>query len=655
MITKALLLLFLLAGSAFAWWDASFPYRTQMNVSNGGSNLTDYQVNITLNTQALVSAGKMRSDCGDLRIVASNDSTQLPYWIEGACNTTATKTWVKMPLIPNGTSTIYAYYGNPSAANISNGTSTFLGFGTGGTITTVNGKRIHTFTSNGTFNTSTSIPVDYLVVAGGGAGGGYGYGGGGGGGGGVANGTNFTLSAQNYAIVVGNGGNGLGQNGQNSTFSTITSVGGGSGAYYNGVYAGGGSWVAAKNGGSGGGGAGCTNGGTGTSGQGSSGGNPICGSSYPNGGGGGASSSGGNGISPSTPGNGGNGIESLINGSSVYYGGGGGASTSYSNLFGTGGIGGGGNAASTGQNGMANTGGGGGAGDNHGNTLNYGAGGSGIVIVSYVYRQYASPEPTASAGTEQQLDTTAPSVQIQSPTSQTYANASVQVNFTATDNVGVSSCTVRLNGIVNSSTCSNYTFNLANGAYTLNVTASDASGNANSTQVSFTVAVVTDTAPPVITIQSPANSTYTTGAVQVNFTATDNVGVSSCTVRLNGIVNSSACSNYTLTLSNGAYMLNVSANDTSGNANSTQLSFTVTIHPGLQTNSTIATTDNNGIAAGNLSFAFTPGTLRINTGAQEQTKAIRTSAGVNRIQVRAKITLSGQAVVGKQITYTISE
>jgi len=107
------LLLALISGSSFAWWDSSFPYRTQVNISNSGSLLSDYQVNISLNTQALVSAGKMRSDCGDLRIVASNDSSQLPFWIESGCNTTATKIWVKATSIPTGTSTIYAYYSNP--------------------------------------------------------------------------------------------------------------------------------------------------------------------------------------------------------------------------------------------------------------------------------------------------------------------------------------------------------------------------------------------------------------------------------------------------------------------------------------------------------------------------------------------------------------
>ena len=129
-------------------------------------------------------------------------------------------------------------------------------------------------------------------------------------------------------------------------------------------------------------------------------------------------------------------------------------------------------------------------------------------------RKYSPTEPSTSQGAEQQADTTAPSVQIQSPTSTTYGSASVPVNFTATDNAGAS-CTVLLNGASNSSICSNYTLTLQNGAYTLNVTASDPSGNTNSSQVQFTVSA---SQPP----QSVSNTT-TTGA--------DGIG----NVSLNGI------------------------------------------------------------------------------------------------------------------------
>ena len=52
---------------------------------------------ITVNTAALVTAGKMRSDCYDLRIVNLANGLEQRRWITGA-NTTATKVWFNVKL-----------------------------------------------------------------------------------------------------------------------------------------------------------------------------------------------------------------------------------------------------------------------------------------------------------------------------------------------------------------------------------------------------------------------------------------------------------------------------------------------------------------------------------------------------------------------------
>jgi len=114
-------------------------YRIPINITErSGSNLADYQVLITINTQALISAGKMRSDCGDIRFTDANRNP-LSYWIESGCNTTNTKIWVKVPFIPaNGQVTIYMYYGNPSATSESSGVAVFEWFDTFDTNTLTN-------------------------------------------------------------------------------------------------------------------------------------------------------------------------------------------------------------------------------------------------------------------------------------------------------------------------------------------------------------------------------------------------------------------------------------------------------------------------------------------------------------------------------------
>ena len=303
---------------------------------------------------------------------------------------------------------------------------------TGGVITTVGEYKVHRFNDSGTFTLSSvmsgSIEVEYLIVAGGG-GGGMDMGGGGGGGG-VLNGTTI-LTPTTYTITVGGGGTGApaaGTNGQpgghqytipatagsNSSFNSLTAIGGGfGGSSYRGYSPG----IAGGNGGSGGGSSGYNDnagtfyGGTGTSGQGNRGGNST--QAYYSGGGGGASAQGTDSTSIA---NGGSGRLVSILGRPFYWGGGGGGA-GYSTFGGAGGRGGGGAGAPNqaannysfggrdgvewgrdtlngctgcwtnlpGGDGGTNTGGGGGGGAHYNSNNKGGNGGKGIVIIRYKY------------------------------------------------------------------------------------------------------------------------------------------------------------------------------------------------------------------------------------------------------------------------------
>jgi len=125
----ATLCLALFSNIAFAGWLEGWDYRIPITIDNtqNSNTLTDYQVLVTLDTASLISAGKMRSDCGDIRFTDSDGTTLLSYWIEGGCNSANTKIWVKVPEIPaNSQKTIYVYYGNPSVASVSNISATFI-------------------------------------------------------------------------------------------------------------------------------------------------------------------------------------------------------------------------------------------------------------------------------------------------------------------------------------------------------------------------------------------------------------------------------------------------------------------------------------------------------------------------------------------------
>jgi len=256
--------------------------------------------------------------------------------------------------------------------------------------------------------TSNTLSIQYLVVAGGGGAGGTYHGGGGGAGGlrtsygGTTGGnvspaeSNKVVVAGTYDILVGTGGAGgpaltNGNNGNNSQFDDIISLGGGRGGAY----------VANPNGSVGGSGGGSGLGNTGLRGSGGAGTNVANGnatnqglnggngspSGSDNGGGGGGAGVAGQAGGSYGGGDGGNGLEiNIIGGSGNFYGGGGGGSwyqpTSTGGAGGAGGSGGGGTGSySQGTNGVNGKGGGGGGSERSGGNYSGGNGGSGVIIL----------------------------------------------------------------------------------------------------------------------------------------------------------------------------------------------------------------------------------------------------------------------------------
>ena len=259
----------------------------------------------------------------------------------------------------------------------------------------------------------TSITASYLVIAGGGGGGNFSStnGNGGAGAGGYRTGSATVFGSPSggstVPVTVGSPGspispssNSNGGNGGSSIIGSISTVGGGGGASYGANFAG-------SPGGSGGGPAGPgASAGQGTPGQGNPA--PTSGWYYWSGNGGGGSGSGGGTSSPSGYAmDGGRGTSSSITGSAVSRGGGGGGGGNSSEPSGDGYDGGGkgygtsprygyttyptsfnpSNQSWGSVNGIPNTGGGGGAGSywspNSGAVFASGAGGTGIVVISY--------------------------------------------------------------------------------------------------------------------------------------------------------------------------------------------------------------------------------------------------------------------------------
>ncbi len=106
--------------SANSWYNESWMKRKPINISNSGSSLTDYQVNLTVAYDS-----DMQTDFDDLRFTTSDGITELNYWLESKTDSAMASIWIKIPSLANGSNTIYMYYGNSSATTTSDGDNTF--------------------------------------------------------------------------------------------------------------------------------------------------------------------------------------------------------------------------------------------------------------------------------------------------------------------------------------------------------------------------------------------------------------------------------------------------------------------------------------------------------------------------------------------------
>jgi hypothetical protein len=178
------------------------------------------------------------------------------------------------------------------------------------------------------------------------------------------------------------------------------------------------------------------------------------------------------------------------------------------------------------------------------------------------------------------VDTTPPTVSIQSPQNITYATDTIDLNYTVSDNLGVDSCWYYLDGSGPTALpgCDNITLpTLSDGPHNVTVHVNDTADNSDSDTVYFTV----DTTPPNVSIQFPTNTTYTTNILDLNYTATD-TNLDSCWYYLDGSGPTSLPDCESIPsglgpLADGPYNLTVYANDTAGNEGSDTVSFTISV------------------------------------------------------------------------------
>jgi hypothetical protein len=191
----------------------------------------------------------------------------------------------------------------------------------------------------------------------------------------------------------------------------------------------------------------------------------------------------------------------------------------------------------------------------------------------------------AMAATVQPSDRTAPSAAVTTPTSGATVSGVVTVDVRATDDFGVMSVDLLVDGILAATDTQEdpalpdvFRFawdssKVADGSHRVSARARDAGGNVGSAQeVSVTVKNAVDTTPPVVTSLNPTSSTTVTGTATLSATATDNVGVATLTVSAPGAQCSAAATSVscpwdTKALASGWYTVTATATDAVGYVN----------------------------------------------------------------------------------------
>jgi hypothetical protein len=186
-------------------------------------------------------------------------------------------------------------------------------------------------------------------------------------------------------------------------------------------------------------------------------------------------------------------------------------------------------------------------------------------------------------------DATPPTISISSPVNGATVSGTISVTVNATDNRGVSSVSLSVDGnLVGSSTSSPFTISwnsatVINGTHTLTVKAKDAAGNiaSASTQVMVSTVSNTDVNNPTVNITSPTSGASVAGTVDIAANASDNVGVSSVKFSIDGVVvgsDNNAPYNFswsTTSVATGIHTVTATAYDAAGNNSAQSINVTV--------------------------------------------------------------------------------
>ena len=184
------------------------------------------------------------------------------------------------------------------------------------------------------------------------------------------------------------------------------------------------------------------------------------------------------------------------------------------------------------------------------------------------------------------VDTQPPSLSFLGPAASAIIAGSVSVQVSATDNQGVASLTIAVNGTIIGMASSFVwdTTRWTNGSYVLVASARDAAGNTTTASRSVSVRNIKDITPPTVSVTGPAAGSTLSGNVNLTATAADNIGVTQVQFFVDGVLTGTAANApfavrwNTRKVSQGTHRVEAKARDAAGNTGTSTPIF-ITVRP----------------------------------------------------------------------------
>ena len=272
------------------------------------------------------------------------------------------------------------------------------------------------------------------------------------------------------------------------------------------------------------------------------------------------------------------------------------------------------------------------------------------------------------------LESVPPAVTLSSPANNATVSGTVSVTASVSDNVGVTKTEFYVNGVLQfTDTTSPYLYSwntslLAAGTYSLMGKVYDAAGNSG-TSATVAVKVIKDTTVPTVSLTAPANNATVSGKVTITASASDNVGLSSLVIYLNGTplvagnVSPLSFTWDTTSVANGTYTLVAKAYDTSDNVSSSAGNV-VTVSNGAASSSNVnvALASNGGVATASSTYSGPYGNFPVQSVNNGERKGVTWGAGggwnddtANIYPDWVQITFNGQKTIGEIDVYTLQD